>query len=118
MMASPMIDRISTHILNTTLGVPAPGVPGVIERLESDGQWLRVGAGTTDVDGRISQINEMPLVPGDFRLILDTADYFQSALGAVFYPCVVVNVRLDGGRSHYHLPVLASTYSYSTYVGS
>jgi 5-hydroxyisourate hydrolase len=113
-----MIDRISTHILNTTLGVPALGVPGVIERFEGHGGWLKVGAGTTDVDGRIGQINGMPVLPGDFRLTFDIADYFQTAAGAVFYPFIVLNFRLDGTRAHYHLPVLASTYSYATYLGS
>ena len=113
-----MIDRISTHILNTSLGVPALGIPGVIERLEAGGQWLKVGAGTSDADGRIGQLNGMPVAPGDFRITLDTADYFQTALGAVFYPSIVLSVRLDGSRSHYHLPVLASTYSYTTYLGS
>lgn len=113
-----MIDRISTHILNTTLGVPALGVPGLIERLETGGRWLKVGAGTTDADGRIGQLNGMPVAPGDFRITLDTADYFQAAVGAVFYPSVVLHVRLDGARVHYHLPVLASTFSYSSYLGS
>jgi 5-hydroxyisourate hydrolase len=113
-----MIDRISTHILNTTLGVPALGVPGVIERFEGDGHWIKVGAGTTDVDGRIGQINGMAVAPGDFRITLDTADYLRTALGVVFYPLIVLNFRLDGERSHYHLPVLASTYSYATYLGS
>ena len=113
-----MIDRISTHILNTTLGVPALGIPGVIERLETGGHWLKVGAGTSDADGRIGQINGMPVAPGDFRITLDTADYFQAMAGAVFYPSIVLSFRLDGARSHYHLPVLASTYSYSTYLGS
>jgi 5-hydroxyisourate hydrolase len=113
-----MIDRISTHILNTTLGVPALGVPGLIERLEDGGRWLKVGAGTTDADGRIGQLNGLPVAPGDFRITLDTADYFAAAVGQVFYPRIVLTVRLDGARSHYHLPVLASTFSYSTYLGS
>ena len=113
-----MIDRISTHLLNTTLGIPALGVPGVIERLETGGRWLKVGAGTTDADGRIGQLNGMAVAPGDFKITLDTADYFQAALGVVFYPSIVLNVRLDGARSHYHLPVLAGTYTYSTYLGS
>lgn len=113
-----MIDRISTHILDTSRGVPALGVPGLIERLEDGGHWLEVGAGTTDADGRIGQLNGMPVAPGDFRITLDTADYFRSAVGTVFYPMIVLTVSLDGARPHYHLPVLAGTYAYSTYLGS
>jgi 5-hydroxyisourate hydrolase len=111
-----MIDRISTHILNTTLGVPALGVPGVLERLGDDG-WVPVGAGSTDADGRIGRLNGAPVEPGDFRITLDTAEYF-AAVGPVFYPTIVVTVRLDGARPHYHLPVLAGTFSYSSYLGS
>jgi 5-hydroxyisourate hydrolase-like protein (transthyretin family) len=36
----------------------------------------------------------------------------------VFYPRITVDVYLDGTRGHYHVPVLASTYSFSTYLGS
>ena len=113
-----MIDRISTHMLDTTRGVPALGVPGLIERLESGGRWLKVGAGTTDADGRIGQLNGMPVAPGDFRITLDTADYFAAAGGTVFYPTIVLTVRLDGARPHYHLPVLAGAFAYSSYLGS
>ena len=98
--------------------MPALGVPGVIERLEAGGSWLKVGAGTTDADGRIGRLNRMPVAPGDFRITLDTADYFATAVGTVFYPVIVLHVRLDGAREHYHLPVLASTFSYATYLGS
>jgi 5-hydroxyisourate hydrolase len=113
-----MIDRISTHVLDTTLGVPAQGVPGVLERLQDGDRWVEIGTGTTDADGRIGQLNETPVAPGDFRITLDTADHFRGAAGAVFYPTIVLTVRLDGARPHYHLPVLAGTYSYSTYLGS
>ena len=113
-----MIDRISTHILDTTKGVPALGVPGVIERLETGGRWLQVGAGITDADGRIGRLNGMPVAAGDFRIRLDTEDYFQATAGTVFYPDIVLTVRLDGARNHYHLPVLAGLFAYSTYLGS
>ncbi len=113
-----MIDRISTHVLDTSLGLPARGVSGVIERLEAGRQWREVGAGTTGTDGRIAQINVTPVTPGDFRITFDIEEYFQRAAGAVFYPVITVHVRLDGARSHYHLPVLAGAYSYATYLGS
>ena len=113
-----MIERISTHILNTALGVPALGVPSLLETLETGGRWLKVGAGTTDADGRIGKLNGLSVLPGDFRITFDTADYFRTSIGTVFYPAIVLQFRLDGERSHYHIPVLASTYSYATYLGS
>lgn len=111
-----MIDRISTHMLDTSRGVPAQGVPGVLERLGDLG-WVEVGSGTTDADGRIGQLNGEPVAPGDFRITLDTAGYFAAA-GPVFYPTITVTVRLDGVRPHYHLPVLAGTFAHSSYLGS
>ena len=111
-----MIDRISTHMLDTSRGVPAQRIPGVLERLGDTG-WEEVGSGTTDADGRIGQLNGAPVEPGDFRITLDTAGYF-AAVGPVFYPTITVTVRLDGARPHYHLPVLAGTFSHSSYLGS
>ena len=79
-----MIERISTHILNTALGVPALGVPALLETLETGGRWLKVGAGTTDADGRIGKLNGLSVLPGDFRITFDTADYFRTSIGTVF----------------------------------
>ncbi|WP_111768103.1 hydroxyisourate hydrolase [Nakamurella deserti] len=110
-----MIDRISTHILDTTRGVPAAGVPGRLERRADDGTWLPAGDGITDADGRIGRLNEEPVAPGEFRVTLDTEGHL--AAGA-FYPAITLTIRLDGARTHYHLPVLAGTYTYSTYLGS
>ena len=58
------------------------------------------------------------LEPGTYRLVFDTHGYFAGVHHAVFFPRITVEVYLDGSRSHYHVPVLASTYSYSTYLGS
>ena len=97
--------------------MPALGVPGVLERLGDRSAWVEVGAGTTDADGRIGQLNGEPVAPGDFRITLDTADYFRRRSGRSSIRRSCVNVRLDGVRPHYHLPVLASTFSYSTLPG-
>jgi 5-hydroxyisourate hydrolase len=113
-----MIERISTHMLDTSIGKPAAGVPVVLERIGVDGAPRKIGAGVTDVDGRVGQLNEAPVEPGEYRLVFATAEYFTTVHGAVFYPAIAIGVRLSAGRDHFHIPVLASTFSYSTYLGS
>ncbi|RIJ70765.1 hydroxyisourate hydrolase [Nakamurella silvestris] len=113
-----MIDRISTHMLDIAIGLPAQGVPVLLERVAAEGDVMVVGRGVTDQDGRIAALNTEPLEAGRFRLTLDTHEYFDTVHGTVFYPAITVWVNLADTRSHYHLPVLAGTYSFSSYLGS
>jgi 5-hydroxyisourate hydrolase len=113
-----VIERISTHVLDTSIGKPAVGVPVVLERLAGDGAFAEIGCGVTDADGRVGQLNPEPVEPGEYRLIFDTAAYFTAVHGTVFYPSITLHVQLPASRSHFHIPVLASTFSYSTYLGS
>jgi len=113
-----MIDRLSTHILDIAIGRPAAGVPAVLERLDADGSAAVIGTGVTDQDGRIAALNSEQLPAGHYRLTFDTTEYFETVHGTVFYPAITVQVNLADTRSHYHLPVLAGTYSFSTYLGS
>jgi len=111
------IQRVSTHVLDTATGRPAAGVPAALIRDGGDGEVV-VGRGTTDDDGRVDRLNDGPLAPGDHRVVLDLAGYLDRTHGTVFHPTITVHVRLDGARRHYHVPVLASPYSYTTYLGS
>jgi 5-hydroxyisourate hydrolase len=110
-----VIERVSTHVLDTATGRPAAGIPAVLVR-DSDGAVL--GTGTTDADGRVARLNDEPFGPGDVTLTLDVEQHVAATHGTVFHPRITVHVRLDGGRSHYHLPVLAAPFSHTTYLGS
>ena len=112
------IVRISTHVLDAALGRPARGIPALLEQLGPDGDVLDVGHGVTDDDGRVNRLNSHDLVPGEYRLTLSTGGYFGKNHAAVFYPTIAVQFVLPGGREHFHIAVLASTYSYTTYLGS
>lgn len=112
-----MIDRISTHVLDIAIGRPAAGIPVVLEQV-SGGNTAVVGRGVTDADGRVVTLNGEQVESGRFRLTFDMAEYFETGHGTVFYPAITIDVSLDGARSHYHLPVLAGTYSFSSYLGS
>ena len=112
-----MIDRLSTHVLDTVAGAPAAGIPVTLELLGQDDVTTVAGAGRTDADGRVGLLNAAPLAPGEYRLTFATQEYFAARHGSAFYPRIVVEVSLSD-RDHFHLPVLVGTYSYSTYLGS
>src|SRR5215472_9895016 len=103
---------LSTHVLDTVKGEPASGV---VVRLEHDGR--EIGRGTTDGDGRVSDFGAGPLGAGVYRLVFQTEAYFGSGQPA-FFPEVVVTFLADGHRPRYHVPLLLSSYCYSTYRGS
>ena len=91
---------ISTHVLDTARGRPAAGVAVLLECAEPDGGWREVGRGVTDADGRVAALLPGgPPAEGDYRLRFATGEYFQAHGEAVFYPEVVVCVRLGGPRA-------------------
>lgn len=112
------ISRLSAHVLDTTLGRPASGIPAVLELIEPQGSSVDVGHGVTDADGRINHLNVSELAPGEYRIALATGGYFAEHHGTVFYPTIALQFVLSGDREHYHIAVLTSTYSYTTYLGS
>lgn len=113
------MSRISTHVLDTARGQPAAGVPVALECGGTAGAWTEIARGVTDADGRIADLHANGALPaGDYRLRFGTAAYAQAQGQTVFYPEVVIHVRLDGSGGRYHLPLLLCPFGYSTYRGS
>jgi 5-hydroxyisourate hydrolase len=115
------VSRITTHVLDTSTGRPAEGVPVVLERAGPDGAtWEVVGRGTTDADGRQRALapDGLRLAGGRYRLTFDTGAYFTRTGRRAFFPEVSVVFAIDGGEEHQHVPLLLSPYGYSTYRGS
>src|SRR5688572_3154160 len=112
------MSHVTTHILNTSLGKPAEGVNVVLES-QQPGGWQLISRGTTDNNGRISNLvpEERKLQPGIYRLIFDTISYFYSIHTKSFYPAVYIEFEITDD-SHYHVPLLLSPFGYSTYRGS
>jgi len=113
------VSAITTHVLDTSEGRPAAGVPVTLE-VEAAGGWELVGKSTTDKDGRVSDLapEEMMLAAGVYRLIFDTARYFAAREVEGFYPEVTIIFKLRDPAHHYHVPLLLSPFGYSTYRGS
>jgi 5-hydroxyisourate hydrolase len=103
---------LSTHVLDTAVGEPAPDVPVRLER-QHDGGWLEVAAGVTDADGRVRDLVPAEMwAAGTYRLVFDTA------ARSAFFPEVSVLFFVAEPSRHHHIPLLLSAYGYTTYRGS
>jgi 5-hydroxyisourate hydrolase len=113
------MSAITTHILDTSCGRPAAGVPVTLE-VEAAGGWILLGKGTTNADGRISDLlpDDTAIEAGVYRLIFDTSTYFAGNNVQAFYPQVTVVFKIEKTNQHYHVPLLLSPFGYSTYRGS
>ncbi|MSR99879.1 hydroxyisourate hydrolase [Arthrobacter sp. BL-252-APC-1A] len=111
-----MTSRITTHVLDTSTGQPASGIPVSLQVL-GHLDWQELGTGTTDADGRISDLGPRDLPSGSYRLEFATETYFTAAGTPSFFPSVTVTFTV-AEQEHYHVPLLISPFAYSTYRGS
>jgi 5-hydroxyisourate hydrolase len=111
---------ITTHVLDTSSGIPAQGIPVVLERRAPDGRWDELARGQTDERGRASSLlgSESVLERGTYRLTLETRAYFQARGEKSLYPTIAVTFSVDQPDQQYHLPVLVSPFGFTTYRGS
>jgi 5-hydroxyisourate hydrolase len=115
--------RLSTHVLDTSRGVPAAGVP-VELHLVADGQRRLLATSVTNADGR----TEPPLLSverlevGIYELTFRTREYLSRSGAALtdppFLDEIVVRVGIAEPTGRYHVPLLLSPYGYSVYRGS
>ena len=113
-----MSATLSTHVLDTAHGRPGAGI--AVTLLDEHGACLFQGV--TNADGRCPKLAALRLSPGRHALCFATADYFRTAGVALADPPFIDRVTIDFGIApdggHYHVPLLVSPYSYSTYRGS
>lgn len=111
------MSRITTHVLDTSIGKPAEGVRIILEYF-SNGKWEKLANGKTNIDGRISDLlPDNKAVTGMFRLIFDTYAYFNDQNKKTFYPNVTIEFEI-ADSTHYHVPLLLNPFGYTTYRGS
>src|SRR5438093_12886591 len=101
---------LSTHVLDTTNGVPAVGVEVALYR-----NGTLAAKGTTGTDGRVARLGE-DHEPGTYRLVFDVGGYFRSRQPDPFLRSVTLEVRLRDG--HQHIPLLVSRYGVVAYLRS
>ncbi|WP_161880600.1 hydroxyisourate hydrolase [Deinococcus alpinitundrae] len=113
---------LSTHVLDTARGCPAAGVE--VELVQVEGQQRSVlKTAVTNSDGRTDAplIERGMLEQGTYELTFHVADYFstfESAAQPPFLDIVTLRFTVSDTRAHYHIPLLVSPWSYSTYRGS
>mgnify|MGYP001447840723 CR=1 FL=1 len=111
--------HISSHVLDTAVGRPAASVRIHLDRLEEGGSWTPLAAASTGDDGRVADLAPgVDLLAATYRLRFETGAYLERANRPVFYPWIEIVFRVDGEERHYHIPLLLSSFGYSTYRGS
>lgn len=127
---------ITTHVLDVSRGRPGGGIEVALDiwkgysTNDKSGEWTNIGSSVTDSDGRSGPLM-MPsntVMAGRYKLTFNTGKYFsnlrnsaqRSDLGGSFYPLisVVFEISPSQGSEHFHVPVLLSPFSYTTYRGS
>ena len=113
------MSKITTHVLDVSLGRPAANVPVLLEAKVAGGEWKEEGRGATDADGRLKELAAgKTLRAGTYRLTFDTGAYFVTRKTPGFYPEVSVIFQVRDPEEHYHIPLLLSPFGFSTYRGS
>lgn len=116
--------RLSTHVLDTANGKPAAGMRVELFRLETSGAQTLVKSEITNSDGRTNAplLIDAAFQTGTYELVFDVAGYFRAVGTATadppFLSSVPLRFTIADANGHYHVPLLVSPWSYSTYRGS
>jgi 5-hydroxyisourate hydrolase len=130
--------KLSTHVLDTMNGRPASGVPISLHRRSPDGTWTLMFETRTNADGRTDAplLSGANLRVGIYELRFQIGAYFASASGAPatsvptggtspgfpsrlpFLDEIPIRFGIADPTTSYHVPLLATPWSYSTYRGS
>lgn len=109
------MSAITTHVLDAVLGKPASGIAIHLEQhLNND--WIAIGESITGSDGRCHDLRP-DAGSGTYRLTFAVGQYFDSHGRVSIYPEIAITFLVDG-EHHYHIPLLLSDNSYTTYRGS
>jgi 5-hydroxyisourate hydrolase len=116
--------RLTTHVLDTMHGKPGAGVRIELNAIEASGAARRIGEAVTNADGR----TDAPLLAGAafkagrYELLFHVGDYFRRAGAALgeppFLDIVPVRFAVADAGAHFHVPLIVSPWSYTTYRGS
>jgi len=114
-----MTGFLTTHVLDTANGIPAAGMTIELYRLQGDARTHLVTMITND-DGR----TDSPILPvadfaiGRYELLFQAGAYFGHDDGPNFLDDIPIRFGINDPTSHYHVPLLVSRFSFSTYRGS
>lgn len=115
--------KLTTHVLDAAHGCPGSSIKIRLYRVQGE-SLVPLADALTNSDGRC----DAPLLQGEdyrsgvYQLQFHVGDYYRargtSLADPAFLDVVVLRFGIDAGQDHYHVPLLVSPYSYSTYRGS
>lgn len=115
--------RLTTHVLDTAHGKPGAGIPLELFRIVGE-ERRQLKSTSTNADGRCDQplLEADDFLAGEYELIFQVADYFRRhnvpLAEPPFLDKIVIRFAVADPAQHYHVPLLVSPWSYSTYRGS
>ena len=116
--------QLTTHVLDTARGVPAEGVVVRLYTIDANGAASLLREATTNADGRCNAplVEGRAFIAGRYRLTFAAGRYFSRMGHPLPQPPFIDDVSIDFGvadpDARYHVPLLMSPWSYSTYRGS
>lgn len=123
-IAPAPVGRLTTHVLDTAQGRPAAGVPVTLFKLDASGERRAIKRARTNDDGRLDApaLSGGEMEAGRYELVFEAGEYFLAQGLATSAPAFLDRVPLafaiSNPEAHYHVPLLVSPWSYSTYRGS
>ena len=114
---------LTTHVLDTTLGKPAAGVRIRLYRV-SGNSHRKIAETVTNADGRTDapMLEGKAFTAGTYELVFCAGEYLrasgQAGEGVLFLDEIPIRFGVADAGAHYHVPLLISPHTYSTYRGS
>jgi 5-hydroxyisourate hydrolase len=113
------MSRITSHVLDTSVGRAASGLRVQLDVAATDGSFRALSERVTNDDGRVMDLlGDAVLEARTYRLTFHTGEYFAAAGRPTFYPSVSVVFAVTSPAEHHHVPLLLSPFGYSTYRGT
>jgi 5-hydroxyisourate hydrolase len=116
--------KLTTHILDTANGCPGEGIKISLYRMADDGVRILLKQVVSNDDGRVdgAVLGGEEFEVGTYELEFAAGDYFRAKgtklAAPAFIDVVPIRFGIADSAAHYHVPLLVSPYSYSTYRGS
>ena len=113
---------LTTHVLDTYNGKPGSNINGQLFKIEND-KKIKIKDFILNSDGRCDEpiLEKNDFITGKYEIIFFCGDYFKdikNLLKPFFIDDVIIRFGINNDNEHYHVPLLVSPWSYSTYRGS
>ena len=116
--------RLSTHVLDTANGRPGRGIQIELFRLDDKGGRHHIHSAITNADGRTDEplLENLTCLAGWYELVFYIGAYFQvqgnQQPDRIFLDQIPIRFHIADANGRYHVPLVCSPWSYSTYRGS